>query len=260
MTATLTPRLKTGRRRAIFGVVAFASFAFVGSAATALAQGQPDSRVAISILAAYQTNEPRMSQTVAFEQYSEQGSLTSVYTVGRRPVADLGVTVRLWRKLAVGFSATHFQDSGTARVNALVPNPFIFGQPRQLNGTASVSHTETGVNFQAAYWMQRGARLEIVVSGGPSVFRIGQDFVSDVAYEDVFPYDTVSYQGASVVRQHKSATGGNVGTEIGWRIARHLGIAGTARYSRASAAFPGTSASAIVVGGFHVGGGVRLLF
>jgi hypothetical protein len=102
--------------------------------------------------------------------------------------------------------------------------------------------------------------VELVVSGGPSVFRVDQDFVSDVAYTQEYPYDTATFEGASLVRQRKTVIGGNIGGEVGWRITRHLGLAGAVRYSHASAEFAGTSAQPVPVGGVHVGGGVRLLF
>jgi hypothetical protein len=232
-----------------------------GMSTTALAQGTPpDSRVALDLTAGYQTIATSFSQTVTFEQYSESGSLTSTYTVGRRPVVDAGLIVRVWRSVGVGISGSYFHDSGSAQVNALVPNPLVFGQPRQVNGPAGAAHTEAGVHFQAAYWVQPSQRLEIVVSGGPSVFRVDQDFVSDVTYTQAYPYDVATFQGASVIRQRKTETGVNIGGEVGWRVARHLGLAAAMRFSRATAEFPGTSAQSMVIGGLHVGAGIRLPF
>jgi hypothetical protein len=228
--------------------------------ATVRAQGTPDSRAAVDLGGGYQATSTGFSQTITFEQYSESGSLSSTYTVGRRPVVDAGLIVRVWRSIGVGISGSYFHDSGSAQVNALVPNPFVFGQPRQVSGQAGVSHTETGAHFQAAYWVQPSPRLEIIASGGPSVFRVDQDFVSDVTYTQIYPYDTATYQGASVVRQRKTVTGGNISAEVGWRVARHLGVAAAVRFSRATAGFPGTSAQSLVIGGLRVGGGVRLLF
>jgi hypothetical protein len=231
-----------------------------GMSTTALAQGVPDSRVALHFRGGYQTNVSSFSQTVMFEQYSETGSLTSSYTVRRGPVLDAGLTVRVWRTFGVGVSGSYFHDSGLAQVNALVPHPFVFGQPRQVNGSSSVPRTEIGMHFQAAYWAQPSQRLEVVVTGGPSVFRVDQDFVSDVTFTQTAPYDTATYQGSSVIRQRKTVSGGNIGGEIGWRVARRLGLAAAVGFSRARAQFPGTSAQAVVIGGLHVGGGVRLLF
>jgi hypothetical protein len=231
-----------------------------GMSTTALAQSVPDSRVALHLDGGYKTNVTRFSQTVTFEQYSETGSLTSTYTVRRGPVVDAGLTVRVWRTFGIGVSGSYFHDSGFAQVSALVPHPFVFGQPRQVNGQASVPHTEIGMHFQAAYWARPSQRLEVVITGGPSLFRVDQDFVSDVTFAETSPYDTATYQGASAIRQRKTVSGGNIGGEVGWRVARRLGLVAAVHFSHATAQFPGSSAQAVVIGGLHIGGGVRLLF
>jgi hypothetical protein len=225
-----------------------------------MAQGTPENRVAVSVTAGIQATSATFSQTVTFEQYSEPGSLTSNYTVGRRPVIDGGVTVRVWHMLAVGVSVSSLNDSGSAQVNAKVPHPFVFQRLRDVNGTAPADHKELATNVYAAYWLRLNPRLELIVSGGPSFFRVDQDFVSDVAFSEADPFDTATYQGATVVRRRKRVAGGNVGAEAAWRLTAHLGLAAAARYSRATADFPGTSAEGVVVGGLHVGGGIRVVF
>jgi hypothetical protein len=232
-----------------------------GMLTTALAQGTPpDSRVAIDVSGGLQATITTVSQAITFEQYSETGSLTSTYSTGRRPVAEGGLTVRLWRAFGVGVSGSYVHDSGSAQVNALVPNPLVAGQPRQVDGPAGVAHSEVAMNFQATYWTTLGERLDLVVSGGPSIFRVDQDFVSDVTYTQTFPYTIATYQGASVLRQRATVGGGNIGGAVGWRVARHFGLEATGRFSRASADFAGTSAQTVVVGGLHFGGGIRVLF
>ncbi len=262
--AILAARLKASPSSGRWGwlvVALLVCFTVAGISGTALAQGTPpESRMAVDLGGGYQTSTASFSQTVGFELYSEQGSLTSSYTIGRQPVADAGVTLRVWRTFGIGLAESFLHDSGSAQVTALLPNPFVFGQPRQINGSAAVSHTEAATHLQATYWAQLSQRLEVVVAGGPSFFRVDQDFVSDVTYTETYPDDTATYQGASVVRQRKTVTGGNISGEIGWRLARHLGLAGALRFSRATAQFPGTSAQAVVVGSLQVGGGVRLLF
>ena len=228
---------------------------------TLMAQGTtPDSRVAVSLVGGYRATENTFAQSVAFEQYSEPGSLTANYTARRRPTTDAGLTLRVWRTLGVGISGSYYRDLGSAEVRALVPHPLTFNQPRGISGRADVSHRDIGMHLQAVYWTQASRRMEMLLYGGPSVFRVEQDFVSDIAFSEAEPYDTATYQGATVIRQHKSVTGGNIGGEIGWRLARHLGLTAAARFSRATAAFAGTSAAPVVVGGFHFGAGLRILF
>jgi hypothetical protein len=261
MIAGSTGRSRFGWRQVLRTGVAVAALACAeGTATTAQAQGTPDSRIAASITGGYRLTAPTFSQSVTFEQYSEPGSLTTTYTQERRPIVDFGATVRVWRNVGVGVSGSHSDDSGTAQVHALVPHPFVFNQPREVNGPADVTSIESAVHVQVAYWAQLTPRLDLIISGGPSFFRVEQDFVTDVAYTESAPYDTATFQGATVERQQQSVTGGNIGGEVGWRLARHIGLAGAVRYSHARADFPGTSATPVPVGGFHVGGGVRLLF
>ena len=226
----------------------------------AMAQTTPDSRVAVDLGISFQPNATSVSQAVTFEENSEPGTLTSTYTAKKGPIFDAGATVRVWRQLGVGLSMSYLHDVGAAQVSAMVPNPFVFDQPRQINGTPSVLHTEIGVHVQALYWVQLTPHLDVIVSGGPSVFRVDQDFVSDVTYTQTDPYDTATYQGASVIREQQTVTGGNVGGEVGWRVTRHLDLAGAVRYSRATADFPDTSSQPVVLGGLRLGGGIRLRF
>ena len=100
----------------------------------------------------------------------------------------------------------------------------------------------------------------MLVSGGPSVIRAEQDFVSDVAYSQTFPYNTATFEGATVERQRKTAIGVNVGAEAGWRLVGPFGVAAVVRYSRVTDHFPVIGATSVPVGGLNVTGGVRLLF
>jgi len=234
--------------------------AAAGAVRPAHAQSTPDSRVAVSVSAAAQATTTSFSQAISFEQYAEAGSLSAAYSFRPQPVIDAGVTVRVWGPFAVGVSASHSGESATAQVNASVPNPLVFGQPRQIDGPAAVSHAEVGLHVNLAYWVQPTPRMEIVVSGGPSVFRVDQDFVSDVTYEQDYPYATATYQSASVIRERQTVTGANIGGDVGWKVAPHVSLAAGLRYSHATANFAGTSASPVAIGGVHVGGGVRLLF
>ena len=90
--------------------------------------------------------------------------------------------------------------------------------------------------------------------------RVEQDFVSDVSYAQAFPYDSVTFQSASLTREKQSVVGFNAGAEVSVRLLRGIGVAGLVRYSRATAAFPDTGASSVKLGGFEVGGGLHLTF
>lgn len=239
---------------------AAAAVASVISAGTASAQRVPPERVAVTITGGSVKPATSFTQTVTFEAYSEEGSLNAAYTAASRPSIDGGLTVRVWHGFAVGVAGEYFTDAGTAQVTASIPNPLVANQPRQINGPANVTHTETAAHLQAAYWFRANRRLTMIVEGGPSFFQVSQDFVSDVTYTQTFPYTTATFQGASTIREKKSATGFNIAGEAGWRVWGHLSVVGAARFSHATARFTDALAQPLTLGGLHVGAGVRFMF
>jgi hypothetical protein len=231
-----------------------------GCCTSAFAQRTPGNRVAVSVSAAGQLTTTSFSQSITFEQYSEAGSLSAAYSFRPKPVVDAGVSVRIWGPFGVGVSGSYGGDSATAQISASVPNPLVFGQPRQVDGPADVSHTEVGIHIEAVYWVEPTPRTEIVVSGGPSVFRVDQDFVSNVTYTQSYPYTTVTYQSAELLRERQTVNGFNIGGEVGWKLASHMSLSAGLRFSHATASFSDASATPVTIGGLHVGGGVRFLF
>jgi hypothetical protein len=242
-------------RSAVLGLAAAAI-----PAGPASAQNVPPERVAVTVTGGYVNPAAGFTQNVTFEQYSEQGTLAATYTAPSRPSVDGGGTVRVWRGLAVGVAGWHYRDSGTAQVTASVPHPIIANSPRQISGPANVTHSETAVHVQAAYWLRVSPQVTVIFEGGPSFFNVSQDFVSDVTYTQAFPYTTATYQGATTVRHKQSATGYNVGGEGGWRVWGQLSVVGAVRYSHATATFTDALAQPMTLGGLHVGAGIRLMF
>jgi hypothetical protein len=229
-------------------------------AGSAFAQAAGQSRAAVTVGAGYAPSPHTFSNTVTFEAFSEEGSLTTDYSPKKGPWIDANAVIRLWRGFGAGIGVSFLRGSTPAHITGSIPHPLHVNQPRILNGTASVQHTETVVNLQAAYWFQPGGRTDVVISAGPSIASVSQDFVSDVTYTQTFPYDSVAYSGATLTRAAKTAVGVNVGTEIGYRLARRVGVAGVARYSSATTDFTDIGVSGFKFGGLRLGGGVRLLF
>ena len=116
------------------------------------------------------------------------------------------------------------------------------------------------MHLQAVYWFQPAPRIDILIGGGPSLMRVEQDFVSDVSYTQTFPYDSVTFQSATLTREQKSVVGFNVGGEVGVRLVGAIGVGGLVRYSRGTASFPDSGASSVKLGGFELGGGLHLTF
>jgi hypothetical protein len=240
--------------------VAGAALLALAFARTASAQGTPREHVAVMAGAGYQVSADAFSHTVTFESFAEDGSIKTDYSVKRWPRLDAGVVVRLWRGFGVGVAGDTLKGTNPAQITGSIPHPIAANQPRTLTGTADVTHSESAIHLQAVYWFQPARRVDVMVSGGPSMARVVQDFVSDVSYTQTFPYDSVTFRGAALTRESKTVHGGNAGIMVGVRVLRHVGVAGLVRYSSAHVAFPDTGIPAFTIGGLQTGVGVQLLF
>lgn len=225
----------------------------------AFAQGTLRERVAVTLGASAPVQATTFSQTITFEAYSEDGSLTNHYTIPAAARLNVGGVVRLWHGFGAGVSGTTSNGSEPVDITGQIPHPINANQPRALSGSVDASHRESAVHVQAVYWFQPSPRVDVMLSGGPSFMHVEQEFVSDVSYSQTFPYDTVTFQSATLTREKDSATGANAGAEIGVRLVSHLGVSGLFRYSRATATFPDIATS-MKLGGFEIGGGVLLTF
>jgi hypothetical protein len=232
----------------------------LSSSVPVFAQGTPKERVAITIGVADQTSATTFSQTTDFEAYSETGTISTSYSITQKPRFDIGGVGRIWHGLGVGVAATAMTVSDPAQITGQIPHPIKENQPRPLTGSQDAFHHESAIHLQAVYWFQPTPRLDVLISGGPSFMTVEQDFVSDVSYSQTFPYDSVTFQGATMTREKKSVVGANGGAEVGVRLVSHLGVVGLVRFSSATASFPDTGATSIKLGGLEVGGGLHITF
>jgi hypothetical protein len=224
------------------------------------AQGTPAEHVAITIGVSGQVTSTTFTQSISFEAYAETGTIDTTYSISQHARFTAGGVVRVWRGLGVGVSGTTMSATDPAQISGQIPHPINANSPRALSGTADTFHHQSAIHLQAVYWFQPAPRIDVLVGGGPSFMRVEQDFVSDVSYSQTFPYDTVTFQSATLTREQKSVTGFNVGGEVGFRLVGSIGVGALARYSRATASFPDTGASSVKLGGFEIGGGLHLTF
>jgi hypothetical protein len=225
-----------------------------------LAQGTPRDHLAVFAGVSQQTSATTFAQTVTFEAFAEDGSLDTAYSIAQHPRVAAGAVVRVWRGFGVGVAATAMRGTDAAQISGQIPHPINPNQPRALNGAADAFHRESAIHVQAAYWTQPSPRIDVLVGAGPSFMHMEQDFASDVSYTQVFPYDTVTFQGATLTREQKHAIGFHASAQVGIRLIGRLGAAGLVRYSRATLTFSDTAASSVKLGGLEVGGGLHLTF
>jgi hypothetical protein len=235
------------RAPVVLGVTAVVLAIDVHGAAAQITQSREKVRVSVDVGA--QVSSTTFTTTTTSPLYLETSTITTSYTVPKGKLFDGGILYRVSRSFGVGVAISSYREGRDATVTGSIPHPFFFTTPRSLSGTASVERSELAGHIQAAYVMTT-KRYDVVISGGPTIFRVSQDLVSNAVYAETYPYDTVAFTSATTV-------------DVGYRLSRKLGVGGLVRFSRATLSFPlaGSAANVEVdAGGLQVGGGVRFYF
>jgi hypothetical protein len=98
------------------------------------------------------------------------------------------------------------------------------------------------------------------VFGGPSLFQVDQDVITDVTFDESYPYDEASFRAAGTTSASVSTIGFNVGADVAFFVTRQVGIGATVQFAGATVDVPGLlgSTQAVKVGGGQAGLGLRL--
>jgi hypothetical protein len=195
--------------------------------------------------------------------FVEPATVQTNYDVKGAREFDFGGGVRVAPHLAVGASFSRFQKAGDVTVDAQVPHPFFFDRLRKVTGTASdLSRVETGIHGKVIYIAPVGGGWEVLVSGGPSFFRVQQDLVEDITINQTYPFDTATFASAVATRHKTSGLGFNAGADITRLITPHMGFGAEVVFSRAKLHFDtfADPTRQVDFGGLRVGGGLRFRF
>jgi hypothetical protein len=220
------------------------------------------SRGYVSINALSQPANPSLSDHFEFQENAETATADVHYPSKMGIGADGGVGIRLWKQFGAGVAVSYVSSSGDAEIEASIPHPFVFGQPRAISGTqGGITRAETGVHLQLLYFVPTSGKLRAVLSGGPSFVSLQQDVVDDVVYTDAYPFDTAVFSRAATTTAKASAVGFNVGADIQWMFTRSVGVGALVRFTRAQVDLDITGRTlGVDTGGVQAGGGIRIGF
>jgi hypothetical protein len=202
--------------------------------------------------------------TTTFSIYDETGKLTTAQSIdSQAPFWDIGGGFRIAGNFGAGFTYSRLSATGGAEVTAQVPSPVYYDQPRTVTATLNdLEHVEEGYHFQALWMLPITDRLDIVFSGGPSVFSLKQGIVTSPQITEVGPPYTTVNMTVSQTTTKGSQIGFNVGADLTYRFANNVGIGAILRYAAATVTLEpdGGESSDVKVGGFQFGGGLRIRF
>jgi len=230
--------------------------------AIAGAQG-PEARIRIGISGGIQTSGNAVSQDFTVTKNVEPATISADIPLDQAPIFDIGGWVRLAGRVGAGVSFSRLSRSSDATINASIPHPFYFNQPRAISGTQPGLHgEENALHIDAVLLAAATDTLELTVFGGVTVFSAKQDLVADVTYTESYPFDTATFTNATVLRQSASKTGYNVGADISWMFSERVCVGGLFRFSRATVDYSvsSTNQPSVDLGGLQAAGGIRFRF
>jgi hypothetical protein len=217
----------------------------------------------LSLNGGRQVTARSFSTSSTLTKFAETGTIASSYTGVEPMVFELAAGIGLWRGLGFNVSVTHASKPVGDTISAAVPNPFFFDKDRTVVGLApDLKRQEIAAHLDASWTFAIGRATRLAVFGGPSYFNVTQGIVTDIAVTEAFPYDEVSFEGATTVETKQSRAGFNVGFDLSRLISRRFGVGMAGRYSRATFEFPivPEQVATIEAGGVQIGAGVRLKF
>jgi hypothetical protein len=197
--------------------------------------------------------------------YEEAGTLTSSTTWTSGSLIDAGFGVRVWRNMTVGASYHTEENDTDGAVSGSIPSPVFFNRPRQLSQDVVLERKESAVHLVFGWVLPFNDKLDVMVFGGPSFFRLEQDAVSDVSIgEGASPFTTV-VADVDVTERKKSLTGFNVGADATYILWSNddlrIGAGGFVRFTKATGdILQLVTEQSTEVGGVQFGFGARVRF
>ncbi|HUK33316.1 MAG TPA: hypothetical protein VLV86_05375, partial [Vicinamibacterales bacterium] len=211
-------------------------------ATTAAAQNRPSrvpppvrGDVSVGLNVGTQLTGDDLSENFSVTKNAEPAPITVAQPFSPGVLFDGGVLVRARRKLGIAVDLSVFTREHAATIDARIPHPVVFNQPRPISGATPLSEWQTAIHIDAAYLAQPRRRVSVAVLGGVSIFHLTRSLVTDLNVSDPYPFDTPTLASAVTTDASATVVGFNAGLDVTWRRWRRAGLGALVRYSRASA-------------------------
>ena len=240
------------------GTLVFALFTLAATSAAA----QESTRF-FTINGGYQSSAKTVTGTQVFSKYDEDGETATSYRRAPRGMVDLGLGMRVRRKVVVGAVVSWSAAGESADIVGKVPHPLFVSQIRTGTASATLRHSEVALHLQAHWIIPLPKAMDLTVAAGPSIFRVAQEVVTGGAQDPEVgaPYDKVKIAPLTTETRRKVAAGFNVGIDIVRMFTARWGAGLAVRYTHAKADV-GKDPSSIELeaGGVQAGLGLRMRF
>lgn len=243
--------------------IVFVSVLVIASVPAVMAQTSPPSRGFLVVNGGNQVTVNDFSDSAVKRENAEDGRIETKYVVKGGPSFDVTAGGILWGRLGIGVGVSQFAVSTPVSLMGTVPHPFFFNRLRSVAGEVTgLKREEMAIHAQVRGVIPVGTKLQLAVFGGPSFFQVKQGVVNDFTYADSYPYDSATFRAATTTNASASKIGFNVGGDIAFFFARHVGVGATAQFAGTTVALPaaGGTSRDVKVGGMKAGGGLRVRF
>ena len=259
----MRPNRLYGRPK-VFGVVAGMFSVLLDVSSVAAQTTEWADRAFVNVNMTQQTTARPLDESLAPAIYAERAVVTAPHNgdAGTLAVEPAG-GIRIWKNLGIGAALTRQNVVETVTVQALVPHPILFNQPRLATKDAPFTRADTAVHVFALLMIPLHPRLDIALSAGPSFVSVRQDLLSGIEVAETgAPFTTVDITSVAVVTREVRTVGLNASADVTWFLTPVVGIGVTARYVRgyASTTLNDGRPVDLDIGGLQVGIGARLRF
>ncbi|HET9384194.1 MAG TPA: hypothetical protein VFO67_03535 [Gemmatimonadales bacterium] len=212
--------------------------------------------------------EDSFSTTASGPLFFETATFGAIYDVPRGASFDFGGGYMLTPIVGIGVSFQGTAHEGYPGLSIRIPHPLFFNAhatDARLGDTA-LERTEGSVHIQAMIVATPNSnRVRVRFFGGPTYFRVTQETVDTILYDQVFQFfgrlNVVEITNYEFSKSEGTGWGFHVGGDVGVFFTRIFGIGGFVKFSRGNVELSDFSgAFEVDAGGFQTGGGVRLKF
>lgn len=200
----------------------------------------------------------------AFEEtYAEAGRLSARYLQTSGLTLDLLAGRTFWGPIGIGVGGSYHQREAPAKVEARVPHPFFFNQPRSTAlDTGPLTAKEFALHVPVVVMPGANGRVRVVGFGGLSIFHARQTAVTGATLNDPYPHNAVTATSAVTEEKRGTVAGYHAGADVSYFFSRSTGIGAGVRYSRGTLGFKDDDGATTTgrAGGALVLAGVRFRF
>jgi Outer membrane protein beta-barrel domain len=210
----------------------------------------------VNVSAGIQAGSSTLATATTFDIYSEAGTIQTSQEIEGGAVFDISAGYKIRRNFALGVAYSRSSSGTDALLTASVPDPLFFDRPRPVSASVDdLNHTENAFHLMAVWVMPVTEAIDVAFSAGPTIFNVSQELPGSLTVSE--PGPTVA--GVDVISESETAVGINLGVDVTYMLTPRFGVGGLARYTLGSVDFEGADDS-ITLGGFQIGGGLRVRF